>query len=87
MADAMLTRRERFAEVEFLQLAIPRRMYSNEQIEYVAQALTNLYRRRSSIARELSVVEEKPIPIHFTVRLSRKELRSAETETETEVNQ
>ncbi|KAJ5275290.1 hypothetical protein N7497_005904 [Penicillium chrysogenum] len=79
------TGRERFAEVEFLRLAIPRRVYSNEQMEYVARALVSLYRRRSSFARGLSIVEEKPILRHFTVRLSRKEVRSAETETK--VNQ
>ncbi|KAJ5405377.1 hypothetical protein N7465_006661 [Penicillium sp. CMV-2018d] len=79
------TGRERFAEVEFLRLAIPRRVYSNEHMDYVAQALINLYRRRFSIIQGLSIVEEKPILRHFTVRLSRKELMS--TETEAEANQ
>ncbi|OQE31073.1 hypothetical protein PENFLA_c002G09464 [Penicillium flavigenum] len=67
---------ERFAEVEFLRLAIPRRVYSNEQMQYVARALINIYRRRSSVVRGLSIVEEKPILRHFTFYCAFKSQRA-----------
>ncbi|PYH41086.1 tryptophanase [Aspergillus saccharolyticus JOP 1030-1] len=63
---------ERFAETEWLRLAIPRRVYSNDHLEYVAQALIDLYHRRSEIRAGVRIVEEKPVLRHFTVRLERK---------------
>ncbi|PYH86409.1 Tryptophanase [Aspergillus uvarum CBS 121591] len=67
------TGEERFAETEWVRLAVPRRVYSDAQLEYVAQALIAVYHRRSEITRGLRIVEEKPVLRHFTVRLERRE--------------
>ena len=36
-------------ELEMVRLAIPRRVYTNMQIAYVAESIVDLYRRRESI--------------------------------------
>ena len=66
------TRENRYPERELLRLAIPRRVYTNNHMEYVAVALGNVYERRNSITKGLSIVKEAPIMRHFTVELERK---------------
>jgi tryptophanase len=54
-----------------LRLAIPRRTYTNNHIEYVAVALGNVYENRNQIRRGLTILREAPIMRHFTVELDK----------------
>jgi tryptophanase len=72
MADRdPLTRENRFPKLEMVRLAIPRRVYSNNHMEYVAAVAGNVYKRRDEIRRGLKIVSEAPIMRHFTVGLER----------------
>jgi tryptophanase len=50
-----------------VRLAIPRRVYTNMQIAYVAESIVELYRKRESI-RGLVMTYEAPMLRHFTAR-------------------
>lgn len=65
------TRENRYPALELLRLAIPRRVYTNNHMEYVAAALSNVYERSKSITKGLKIVSEAPIMRHFTVDLER----------------
>ena len=54
-------------ELEMVRLAIPRRVYTNMQITYVAESIIELYRRRDRV-RGLKMVYEAPVLRHFTAR-------------------
>jgi len=54
-------------ELEMLRLAIPRRVYTNMQITYVAESINELYRQRDSISG-LRMTYEAPVLRHFTAR-------------------
>ena len=54
-------------ELEMVRLAIPRRVYTNMQITYVAESIIELYRRRDMI-RGLRLIYEAPALRHFTAR-------------------
>jgi tyrosine phenol-lyase len=54
-------------ELELVRLAIPRRVYTNMQIGYVAESIADLYRRRESI-HGLTMIYEAPMLRHFTAR-------------------
>jgi len=72
MADRdPVTRENRYPELELLRLAIPRRTYTNDHINYVAVAMCNVYERRSLITTGLAIEQEAPILRHFTVKLRR----------------
>jgi len=66
-----VTRLDRFPRLEMLRLAIPRRTYTNNHIEYVAVALGNVYENRNQIKRGLTILREAPIMRHFTVELDK----------------
>lgn len=66
------TRKNRFPDLEFLRLTIPRRVYSRNHMDYVAAALANVYRRRKQIKKGLMILREAAILRHFTVELERK---------------
>lgn len=63
------TRENRYPELEFLRLAIPRRVYTNSHMDVVAAALKNVFDRRAEITRGFRIVKEAPIMRHFTVEL------------------
>jgi tryptophanase len=73
MADRdPLTRENRFNGKEMIRLAIPRRVYSDNHMNYVAAAVKNVFERRNEITRGLKIKWEAPILRHFTVSLERE---------------
>ena len=66
-----LTRENRYPNLELLRLAIPRRVYTNNHMDYVAAALANIWERRETITKGLKIVSEARIMRHFTVELER----------------
>lgn len=66
-----ITRADRFPNLELLRLAIPRRTYTNNHMDYVAAGLANVFERRAEIKAGLKILEEAPIMRHFTVKLDR----------------
>jgi tryptophanase len=67
------TGENRYPKMEFMRLAVPKRVYMNEQLDVVARALIHIYGRRSSIRRGFKILEESKILRHFTVHLERAE--------------
>lgn len=65
------TRENRYPRLELLRLAIPRRVYTNNHMDYIAASLSNVFERRDKITRGLKILYEAPIMRHFTVRLER----------------
>jgi len=64
-----VTRQNRYPELELLRLAIPRRVYTNNHMDYVAVTLANVYERRKEITKGFRITQEAPIMRHFTVEL------------------
>jgi len=58
-------------ELEMVRLAIPRRVYTNMQITYVAESINELYRQRDSISG-LRMTYEAPVLRHFTARFEER---------------
>jgi len=72
MADRdPVTRENRYPDLELVRLAIPRRTYTNNHMEYVAVTCGNVYARRNEITTGLKINYEAPIMRHFTVGLER----------------
>jgi tryptophanase len=72
MADRdPFTRENRFPELEMIRLAVPRRVYTDNHMKYVAVALSNVFERRSEIRNGLKILWEAPIMRHFTVKLGK----------------
>lgn len=70
MADRdPVTRENRFPDLELVRLAIPRRTYTNNHMDYVTVALKNVFDRRDSITRGVKILKEAPVLRHFTVEL------------------
>lgn len=67
-----VTRENRYPKLEFLRLAIPRRVYTNSHMDYIAMALKNVYERRDAIKTGYVIESEAPILRHFTVGLKKK---------------
>ncbi len=66
------TRENRYPELEMVRLAIPRRVYTNNHMDYVAAVAGNVFERRNNIKRGVSIKWEAPLMRHFTVKLERK---------------
>jgi tryptophanase len=72
MADRdTMTRENRYPKMDLVRLAIPRRTYTDNHMEYVAAALKNVWERRNEIKRGVRIVTEAPVLRHFTVELER----------------
>ncbi|MEW5851047.1 MAG: tryptophanase [Myxococcota bacterium] len=57
------------APVELVRLAIPRRVYTQSQVDYVAEAVEHVFRRREKI-RGYRMVHQAPFLRHFTARFA-----------------
>jgi tryptophanase len=72
MADRdPVTRENRYPELEMVRLAIPRRVYTNNHMDYIAAVVKNVFDRRSSVTQGLKIKWEAPIMRHFTIKLER----------------
>jgi tryptophanase len=56
-----------YPELELVRLALPRRVYTQTHLDYVADVITSLYRKRRKI-RGMRFVHEPPLLRHFTAR-------------------
>jgi len=65
------TKQDRYPKLELLRLAIPRRVYTNNHMDYVAASLKNVFDRRMDIKKGLRIVSEAPILRHFTVEMDK----------------
>jgi tryptophanase len=59
-----------YPKLELVRLAIPRRVYTNQHMEVVANAVTRVFRRRDQI-RGVKIVYEPPVLRHFLARFER----------------
>ncbi len=72
MADRdPISRENRYPALELVRLAIPRRVYSDNHMDYVIAALTNVYNNRNKITAGVKIIDEAPLLRHFTVKLER----------------
>lgn len=63
------TRENRYPKLELVRLAIPRRTYTNNHMDYIAAAIKNVYDRRDEIEKGYHITWESEILRHFTVKL------------------
>ena len=66
-----VTRKNRYPELELVRLAVPRRVYTNNHMDYVAAAVKNVFDRRKEINHGFKILKEAPILRHFTMELER----------------
>jgi len=66
-----ITRENRYPELELVRLAIPRRTYTNNHMDYVATALKNIFDTRHEAKHGFRITYEAPIMRHFTVELEK----------------
>ena len=57
------------AALELVRLAIPRRVYTQSHIDYVAEVIIEVFENKSTI-KGLTITEEAPMLRHFTAKLS-----------------
>jgi tryptophanase len=65
------TRENRYPDLELVRLALPRRVYSDNHIDYVAAVAKNVFDRKEHIKRGVKITREAPIMRHFTICLDR----------------
>lgn len=58
------------AQMELVRLAIPRRVYTQSHIDYVAEVIIEVYNNRHGI-KGLKITEEAPMLRHFTAKLKK----------------
>ncbi len=54
-----------------VRLAIPRRVYTDNHMNYVAAVIKNVWDKRNQIKKGVKIKWEAPIMRHFTVQLER----------------
>lgn len=65
------TRENRYPKLELVRLAIPRRTYTNNHMDYVATAVINVFERRNNLTKGYKIKREPEILRHFTVQLEK----------------
>lgn len=65
------TGENRFPKMDLVRLAIPRRTYTSNHMEYVAAAFKNVLDRKNEITHGVRIVKEAPVLRHFTVELEK----------------
>jgi tryptophanase len=65
------TGENRYPKMDLIRLAIPRRTYTDNHMEYVAAAFKNVFDRKNDIKRGVKILKEAPVLRHFTVELER----------------
>jgi tryptophanase len=55
--------------MELVRLAIPRRVYTQSHIDYVVEAILNVWQRRTAV-RGFCFLEQAPFLRHFTARFA-----------------
>ncbi len=72
MADRdPVTRENRYPKLELVRLAVPRRVYTDNHMNYVAEVLKRIYDTRHEAKTGYRIVYEPPILRHFTVELEK----------------
>jgi len=66
-----ITRENRFPELELVRLAIPRRTYTNNHMDFIAAVLKNIYDTREEAKSGYIITEEAPIMRHFTAKFKK----------------
>jgi tryptophanase len=66
-----ITRENRYPELELVRLAIPRRTYTNNHMDFMAVALKNIYDTRDEAKSGYTIVNEAPIMRHFTAKFKK----------------
>ena len=66
-----LSGNNRFPKREFVRLAIPRRVYTQSHLDYVAESVKKVYDTRNDAQRGYAINWEAPIMRHFTVKLQK----------------
>ena len=66
-----VTRENRYPKLELLRLAVARRVYTDNHMDYIAAALKNVYDRRNKITSGFNITWEAPIMRHFTIELDK----------------
>jgi len=61
------TGKEHPAKMELVRLALPRRVYTQSHMDYVVEAIEQVFKRREKI-RGMKIVESPPFLRHFTAR-------------------
>jgi tryptophanase len=57
------------APMELVRLAIPRRVYTQSHVDYVVEAILNVWERRAAV-RGYRFLEQAPFLRHFTARFA-----------------
>ena len=74
MADRdPVTRENRYPDLEMVRLAIPRRVYTYNHMDYTAAVVKNVFERRDTIKRGMTIKREAQILRHFTIEMDRIE--------------
>ncbi len=66
-----VTRENRYPELELVRMAVPRRTYTNNHMDYIAATLKNIYESRHEAKSGYTIKEEAPIMRHFTVKFEK----------------
>jgi len=66
-----VTRENRYPELELVRLAIPRRTYTYNHMDYIAAVLEKIYDSRKEAKSGFEIIDEAPIMRHFTVKFKK----------------